>query len=1062
MPDSKKTTPGADISPDTELTRTSPPSVTRPADLSADDGWSMKPGQRLGRYQLEHLLGRGGMGEVYRAEDLETGRQVALKVLRADMVDAKDRARFLREGRLAASISHPHTVYVYETDEVDGCPIIAMELAEGGSLKDRVKQHGPMAPEEAVELILQVASGLEAAAAVGVLHRDIKPANIFFGSDGQVKVGDFGLSIPTEAREETYTQLTTTGSLVGTPAYASPEQLSGERLDVRSDIYAVGATLYYLLTGRSPFDQTNIVKLLTLITHEVPESPLVHAPGVPKGLANVVMRCLEKTPEKRFADYQELSAALVPYRSQASVSAPLPRRLLAGFLDGLVTAPVAAAIPVIGVYSAELLTLSASAAYFALAEGVWGRSLGKWSLGLRVTGPDGGQPGLGRAAGRAVLYVSLSSLLVPFMDPTAPSGGLVAAAFILGFLPFVSARPRNGFLGLHGRLTGTRVIYTFAREGTRQLATASGAMVSPPDWTTRIGPYLVPETSAAGPGPQVSVAYDDRLRRHVWLHVRDADAAAVPPARRDLGRRGRVRWVSGAHAPTLRWDAYEAPRGASLESKAQEAQPWDRVRFWLRDLALEIQAATRDGALPALGVDRVWITDDGRALLLDWPAPGSASPGEVSPPSATPDLRSIQSFLGDVANLSMHRGSAKRDRAISPPPLGATRFLQAISEATIASCDAIVDALTTLTTEPTSVTRRRRGMHMGISMVLPSLLMAGVLAQALAEVLRSEASFVEVLLAASTAALFVLFPFVALPGLLSAAAVPGGSAFRALGVAIVERDGTEVSRGRGLWRASIAWLPMWSPAAALIAVFIFRFLAVGLPGNAVDQIHDLTADSGAIAGFIVRLEATTTPSVGTFSSIFAGVGFVVFLAGMVWAVVTPQRGFQDRLAGTWLVPRPAFDAPHPGPRSVAQILLGWLTLLRGGLMVGAVVAVLVLGFEIERRVALAEQTREVVWVNADGQEEALRIAAGRFQDPSLSPDGRRLALSVETEDDHAAGNHERDIWVFEVETGDSLRLTTEGNNRLPTWSSDGTQIFFNSTHDIPQPDVTADWLAGAV
>ena len=103
-----------------------------------------------------------------------------------------------------------------------------------------------------------------------MLHRDVKPANIFFGNDGQLKVGDFGLSIPVEAREETYTQLTTTGSLVGTPAYASPEQLSGERLDVRSDIYAAGATLYYLLTGRAPFGQTNLVKLLTLITHEIP------------------------------------------------------------------------------------------------------------------------------------------------------------------------------------------------------------------------------------------------------------------------------------------------------------------------------------------------------------------------------------------------------------------------------------------------------------------------------------------------------------------------------------------------------------------------------------------------------------------------------------------------------------------------------------------------------------------------------------------------------------------------------------------------------------------------
>jgi serine/threonine protein kinase len=215
-------------------------------------------GQQFGPYRVERLLGRGGMGELYEAVD-ETGRRLALKVLTHGIDDAQDRARFLREGRLAGSISHPHTVYVYGTDEIEGVPVIAMELATGGSLKDRVRNEGPLAPAEAVDAILEVISGLEAAAAGGVLHRDVKPSNCFVDSEGRVKVGDFGLSISTLAKADR--DLTLAGAFLGTPAFASPEQLRSDDLDVRSDIYSVGATLYYLLTGRPPFEEENILRL---------------------------------------------------------------------------------------------------------------------------------------------------------------------------------------------------------------------------------------------------------------------------------------------------------------------------------------------------------------------------------------------------------------------------------------------------------------------------------------------------------------------------------------------------------------------------------------------------------------------------------------------------------------------------------------------------------------------------------------------------------------------------------------------------------------------------------
>ena len=146
---------------------------------------------------MVRFLGRGGMGEVYEAEHLDTHRRVALKILNHTPATPADRARFLREGQLAASINHPNSVYVFATEEIAGTLVIVMELATGGTLKDVVRAHGPMTPAAAVDAILQVMDGLEAAAATGVLHRDVKPSNCFVDGDGTVKIGDFGLSLAT-------------------------------------------------------------------------------------------------------------------------------------------------------------------------------------------------------------------------------------------------------------------------------------------------------------------------------------------------------------------------------------------------------------------------------------------------------------------------------------------------------------------------------------------------------------------------------------------------------------------------------------------------------------------------------------------------------------------------------------------------------------------------------------------------------------------------------------------------------------------------------------------------
>ena len=199
----------------------------------------------FGGYRILRLLGKGGMGAVYEAEELASGRRVALKVLGHSLDSADTRKRFIREGRLAASINHPNSVYVFGTEEIEGAPVITMELVPGGTLHERVKDGGPMPVADAVDAILQIIAGLEAAHAVGILHRDIKPSNCFIEPSGTVKVGDFGLSISTLSRGDS--ALTLAGSILGTPEFSSPEQLRGEELNVRSDIYSVGMTLYYLL-----------------------------------------------------------------------------------------------------------------------------------------------------------------------------------------------------------------------------------------------------------------------------------------------------------------------------------------------------------------------------------------------------------------------------------------------------------------------------------------------------------------------------------------------------------------------------------------------------------------------------------------------------------------------------------------------------------------------------------------------------------------------------------------------------------------------------------------------
>ncbi|HVM47187.1 MAG TPA: protein kinase, partial [Candidatus Acidoferrum sp.] len=704
-----------------------------------------KAGEQLGHYAIIRLLGAGGMGAVYEAQDQESGRRVALKVLSHTLDSPAARERFFREGRLAASINHPNSVYIFGTEEIGGTPVITMELVPGGTLQDRVRSHGPLPIGEAVDAVLQLIEGLEAAQRLGILHRDIKPSNCYVGEDGAVKIGDFGLSISTALRTEP--ALTATGAFLGTPAFCSPEQLRGDELNARSDMYSVGVTLYYLLTGRTPFDNQNVVRLLATVLEQRPPSPRQFRPEIPRGLAKAVLRCLEKQPGERFRNYADLASALAPYSSTAPTPATMGLRFLAGVVDMALLSGAGTVIN-LSVFGSAMAMLDQMAKhspkalgciagwfvfailYFAVLEGLWGAAAGKALCRLRMVGPDRNPPGFLRAALRAMIF--LLPPLVPYWSAYAATrqtvmGGSPWMLMLVGSLQYVimgllfaTARRRNGFAAVQDLATGTRVV---ARGALVSRAVLSGSEPPPPavESAVSIGPYHVLQTLAESGGRQWLLAYDLKLLRKVWLRVVPPGTEPVPGPLRNLGRVGRVRWLTGSRSPTENWDAFEALTGRPLLELIATPQPWRQVRYWLHDLAVELGAATRDGTMPQLGLDRVWITGEGRAKLLDFPAPGLAPSsgaatrpsGPVPPPlTGTGDssLQSFNAFLNAVASAALAGDASRTDRPAGDVagrlPLHARTFLKRLPQ--MAAPEAIAAAVRPLLGRAAEVSQWRR------------------------------------------------------------------------------------------------------------------------------------------------------------------------------------------------------------------------------------------------------------------------------------------------------------------------------------------------------------------
>ncbi len=286
-------------------------------------GSELRPGTTVAGCRIEALIGRGGMGAVYRAEEEGLGRKVALKVIAPELAqDERFRERFLRESKIAASLDHPHVVPIYQAGEEEGLLFLAMRYVEGTDLAKLVAQEGALQPRRTVELLSQVAEALDAAHEKGLVHRDVKPSNVLIaGAAGREHcyLADFGLT----KRTGSLSGMTAAGDIVGTLEYVAPEQITGDPLDERADVYSLGCVLYECLTGQSPFPRATDVALLWAHVHEEPVPPSKARPELPKELDTVLARGLAKEPGRRYRSAGELVASA---RAALGIEAAPPRR----------------------------------------------------------------------------------------------------------------------------------------------------------------------------------------------------------------------------------------------------------------------------------------------------------------------------------------------------------------------------------------------------------------------------------------------------------------------------------------------------------------------------------------------------------------------------------------------------------------------------------------------------------------------------------------------------------------------------------------------------------------
>ena len=821
----------------------------------------------LGNYRLLGLLGRGGMGIVYEAEEITTGRRLALKML-GQMFDSPDlRMRFLREGRLAAGVNHPNSLYVFGSEVIDGLPVITMEIARGGTLKDKIKDKGPLKVSEAVDSILDVISGLESAHAEGVLHRDIKPSNCFIGNDGSVKVGDYGLSISTTAKTDTF--VTGSGSIMGTPAYASPEQLQGDPLDLRSDIYSTGATLFTLLSCQAPFDGDNAVQVVANAVNKEPKSITNIRNDIPTKLDQIISRCLSKNPNRRYADYTALRNELLPFSSLLPKPASFAARVSAGWIDFL----LAFLIPYIFIMllfgSDELIVrplvertlysfryyfafLGCGFLYFSFCEGFFGAGLGKYLKGLYVARPDGKKPGFARALLRIVIPVlCVEGVRIPWMlalisGPEWTSFQTVMyvlAANICGWIPVIiamCARSENGYATIWEKVSGTQVL--IKPEGAvRPSVVVDTEFEMPVENTKQLGPFNIVKKLVPG---QWLAASDPVLSRQVWLIKRDSENLA--DSRKNLARPGRLRWLQSIEADNSTWDAFDATRGISFLDYLKKVKniPWSALRFWLLDLASELWKAAGDNTLPnKLCIDNIWLSSQGSAVILEKPWPYNGNQEELY---SVNNIDSQQRFLSKIADYVDS----------TTIPIHAKGFLDNLKNGNFDKLSFLTGILQGLSDRPAEVTK---GIRAASIFVLPLFVWVAAFVGYYHDKQWNESTLSKIVVSALTVlGVLALTQMLELPFKNTI----GQFTFR---LAVIESNGRRAGIAKMFYRWLVVWLPLFIP---IIVPTIFTYNG--------------------------KHETSLT---------FTGIILALWICFAVYTVFHQKQGIHDKLTKTWVVRR---------------------------------------------------------------------------------------------------------------------------------------------------------------
>ena len=281
----------------------------------------------ISRYEIKSLIGRGGMGDLYLARDPNTNRLVALKLLNATLDSSDLRERFAREARALAALNHPNIVNIYDTGEFDDSPFIVMEYVRGETLAEMIKRRAPLSVPKKLKLMAELCAGLAQAHEAGIIHRDIKPANLMVDQQGRLKILDFGIARVAEGNKTRVgLPLTQVNMLIGTPGYMSPEQIEGGEVDHRSDIFAVGAVCYELLSYDEAFSGTNTRQIESSVLRGQPAPLASVVPGLDPEIDEIVLRALKRDPNKRYQDAATFERALESLRSRLGPDAPGPPR----------------------------------------------------------------------------------------------------------------------------------------------------------------------------------------------------------------------------------------------------------------------------------------------------------------------------------------------------------------------------------------------------------------------------------------------------------------------------------------------------------------------------------------------------------------------------------------------------------------------------------------------------------------------------------------------------------------------------------------------------------------